>query len=88
MALVVYTDGNKKIVNAKTGAYIWSILSNECIPDSEWINYCDHVADVFLNPDTAPASYLAAFPERIQAKDEPVHISKRSEYVETRKDLV
>lgn len=58
MALLVFTDGRRKIVSAEAGADLWRVLNGEVDPTPAQETFCLQVDAVYLSWRTAPDSYV------------------------------
>lgn len=89
MALIIFTDGSRRIVRAEVGAYMWRILNGEVVPNDKWRAASRTVRRVYLNRTSAPKSYVERY-GYLFPDESPIKQARKEQtaWVETRKDLV
>jgi hypothetical protein len=70
LAFIVFHDHTSKSVSAEKGLHIWQVLCGDKEPENEQqAEFIAQIERIYLNRKTAPASYLAMYPEPLEIKD-------------------
>lgn len=78
MAVVVFLDGHRQIVNGEQGVAIWRVLNGEVEPTEQQADYCREIRDLYLNLREAPQSYFDKYPHRRPPSNDAVHVNQTS----------